>query len=410
MSRRVVVTGLGAVTPIGNNVDDFWTSVKAGKIGFDHITKFDTTDYKCHIAAELKDFNPQDFMDRKAAKRMEPFSQYAVAAAKQAIDDSGLDIEKEDPCMVGCAIGSGIGSLQAMERETQKLYEKGPNRVNPLLVPLMICNMAAGNVSIQFGLKGKSINDVTACATGTNTIGEAYRSIQYGEADVMVAGGTEGSVCPIGIAGFTALTALSTVDDPTKCSLPFDKNRSGFVMGEGAGVVILEELEHAKARGAKIYAEVVGYGCSSDAYHITSPQEDGAGAARAMTNAMSDAGVTPADVKYINAHGTGTHHNDLFETRAIKLAFGDEAANLKINSTKSMIGHLLGAAGAVEFITCVKEIQDGFIHKTVGYETPDEEIDLNYCKDSYEEPVEYALSNSLGFGGHNASILLKAYK
>ncbi len=410
MSRRVVVTGLGAVTPIGNNVDDFWTSVKAGKIGFDHITKFDTTDYKCHIAAELKDFNPQDYMDRKAAKRMEPFSQYAVAAAKQAIDDSGLDIEKEDPYMVGCAIGSGIGSLQAMERETQKLYEKGPNRVNPLLVPLMICNMAAGNVSIQFGLKGKSINDVTACATGTNTIGEAYRSIQYGEADVMVAGGTEGSVCPIGIAGFTALTALSTVDDPAKCSLPFDKNRSGFVMGEGAGVVILEELEHAKARGAKIYAEVVGYGCSSDAYHITSPQEDGAGAARAMTNAMSDAGVTPADVKYINAHGTGTHHNDLFETRAIKLAFGDEAANLKINSTKSMIGHLLGAAGAVEFITCVKEIQDGFIHKTVGYETPDEEIDLNYCKDSYEEPVEYALSNSLGFGGHNASILLKAYK
>lgn len=410
MSRRVVVTGLGAVTPIGNNVDDFWTSVKAGKIGFDHITKFDTTDYKCHIAAELKAFNPQDFMDRKAAKRMEPFSQYAVAAAKQAIDDSGLDIEKEDPYMVGCAIGSGIGSLQVMERETQKLYEKGPNRVNPLLVPLMICNMAAGNVSIQFGLKGKSINDVTACATGTNTIGEAYRSIQYGEADVMVAGGTEGSVCPIGIAGFTALTALSTVDDPTKCSLPFDKNRSGFVMGEGAGVVILEELEHAKARGAKIYAEVVGYGCSSDAYHITSPQEDGAGAARAMTNAMSDAGVTPADVKYINAHGTGTHHNDLFETRAIKLAFGDEAANLKINSTKSMIGHLLGAAGAVEFITCVKEIQDGFIHKTVGYETPDEEIDLNYCKDSYEEPVEYALSNSLGFGGHNASILLKAYK
>lgn len=410
MSRRVVVTGLGAVTPIGNNVDDFWTSVKAGKIGFDHITKFDTTDYKCHIAAELKDFNPQDFMDRKAAKRMEPFSQYAVASAKQAIDDSGLDIEKEDPYMVGCAIGSGIGSLQAMERETQKLYEKGPNRVNPLLVPLMICNMAAGNVSIQFGLKGKSINDVTACATGTNTIGEAYRSIQYGEADVMVAGGTEGSVCPIGIAGFTALTALSTVDDPAKCSLPFDKNRSGFVMGEGAGVVILEELEHAKARGAKIYAEVVGYGCSSDAYHITSPQEDGAGAARAMTNAMRDAGVTPADVKYINAHGTGTHHNDLFETRAIKLAFGDEAANLKINSTKSMIGHLLGAAGAVEFITCVKEIQDGFIHKTVGYETPDEEIDLNYCKDSYEEPVEYALSNSLGFGGHNASILLKAYK
>ena len=410
MKRRVVVTGLGAVTPIGNNVDDFWTSVKAGKIGFDHITKFDTTDYKCHIAAELKDFNPQDFMDRKAAKRMEPFSQYAVAAAKQAIDDSGLDIEKEDPYMVGCAIGSGIGSLQAMERETQKLYEKGPNRVNPLLVPLMICNMAAGNVSIQFGLKGKSINDVTACATGTNTIGEAYRSIQYGEADVMVAGGTEGSVCPIGIAGFTALTALSTVDDPAKCSLPFDKNRSGFVMGEGAGVVILEELEHAKARGAKIYAELSGYGCSSDAHHITAPEESGEGPAVAMTNAVKDAGLPLDAVQYINAHGTSTHLNDLVETRAIKKAFGDHAKDIKINSTKSMIGHLLGAAGAVEFITCVKEIQDGFIHKTVGYETPDEEIDLNYCKDSYEEPVEYALSNSLGFGGHNASILLKAYK
>ena len=409
MSRRVVVTGLGAVTPIGNNVDDFWTSVKAGKIGFDHITKFDTTDYKCHIAAELKDFNPQDFMDRKAAKRMEPFSQYAVAAAKQAIDDSGLDIEKEDPYMVGCAIGSGIGSLQAMERETQKLYEKGPPRVNPLLVPLMICNMAAGNVSIQFGLKGKSINDVTACATGTNTIGEAYRSIQYGEADVMVAGGTEGSVCPIGIAGFTALTALSTVDDPAKCSLPFDKNRSGFVMGEGAGVVILEELEHAKARGAKIYAEVVGYGCSSDAYHITSPQEDGAGAARAMTNAMSDAGVTPADVKYINAHGTGTHHNDLFETRAIKKAFGDAAYDLNVNSTKSMTGHMLGAAGAAEFIVCVKSILENYIHATVGFEEAEEEMDLNYTKEAVHRTVTAAISNSLGFGGHNGSLLVKRY-
>lgn len=410
MSRRVVVTGLGAITPIGLNVNDFWNSVKEGKIGFDYITKFDTTDYKSHIAAELKDFNAQDFMDRKAAKRMEPFTQYAVAAAKEAIEDSGLDMSKEDPYMVGCAVGSGVGSLQAMEREYTKLVEKGPSRVNPLLVPLMISNMAAGNVSIQFGLKGKSINDVTACATGTNTIGEAFRSIQYGEADVMVAGGTEGSVCPIGIAGFSALTALSTVDDPTKCSLPFDKNRSGFVMGEGAGVVVLEELEHAKARGAKIYAEVVGYGCSSDAYHITSPQEDGAGAARAMTNAMNDASVSPQEVTYINAHGTGTHHNDLFETRAIKLAFGDAAANLKINSTKSMIGHLLGAAGAVEFITCVKEIENDFIHKTVGYETPDEEMDLNYCKESSNEPVKYALSNSLGFGGHNASILLKKYE
>lgn len=410
MSRRVVVTGMGAITPIGLNINEFWDSIRKGKIGFGEITRFDTSEYKAHIAAEVKDFVAKDYMDFKAAKRMELFSQYAVAATKEAMEDSGLDMEKEDPYMVGCAIGSGIGSLQALEREHEKLTTKGPSRVNPLFVPLMISNMAAGNVSIQFGLKGKSINVVTACATGTNTIGEAFRSIQYGEVDVMVAGGTEGSVCPIGIAGFTSLTALSTVDDPTKCSLPFDKNRSGFVMGEGAGVVILEELEHAKARGAKIYAEVVGYGCSSDAYHITSPEESGAGAARAMSNAVKDAGVAPEDITYINAHGTGTHHNDLFETRAIKLAFGDHAANLRINSTKSMIGHLLGAAGAVEFITCVKEIEEGYIHKTVGYETPDEEIDLNYCKEAYEEDVPYALSNSLGFGGHNASILLAAYK
>ena len=409
MTRRVVVTGMGAITPIGLNVEDFWKNVKAGTLGFGEITKFDASEYKCHMAAEVKDFNAKEFMDPKAAKRMELFSQYAVAAAAVAIKDAGLDMEKEDPYRVGCAVGSGVGSMQAMEREYTKLVEKGPSRVNPIFVPLMICNMAAGNVSIQFGLKGKSINDVTACATGTNNIGEAFRSIQYGEADVMVTGGTEGAVCPLGIAGFTALTALSTVDDPAKCSLPFDKNRSGFVMGEGAGVVVLEELEHAKARGAKIYAEVVGYGCSSDAYHITSPQEDGAGAARAMTNAMEDAGVQPSEVTYINAHGTATHHNDLFETRAIKLAFGDAAKNLRINSTKSMIGHLLRAAGAVEFITCVKEIQEGYIHRTVGYETPDEEIDLDYCKEAYEEEVPYALSNSLGFGGHNASILVKKW-
>lgn len=409
MSRRVVVTGMGAITPIGLNVEDFWKNVKAGTLGFGEITKFDASEYKCHMAAEVKDFNAKEFMDPKAAKRMELFSQYAVAAAAEAIKDAGLDMEKEDPYRVGCAVGSGVGSMQAMERECTKLVEKGPGRVNPIFVPLMISNMAAGNVSIQFGLKGKSINDVTACATGTNNIGEAFRSIQYGEADVMVTGGTEGAVCPMGIAGFSALTALSTVDDPAKCSLPFDKNRSGFVMGEGAGVVVLEELEHAKARGAKIYAEVVGYGCSSDAYHITSPQEDGAGAARAMTNAMEDAGVQPSEVTYINAHGTATHHNDLFETRAIKLAFGDAAKDLRINSTKSMIGHLLGAAGAVEFITCVKEIQEGYIHRTVGYETPDEEIDLDYCKEAYEEEVPYALSNSLGFGGHNASILVKKW-
>lgn len=401
---------MGAVTPIGNSVEEFWKGIREEKIGFGEITHFDASEYKCHLAAEVKDFDGKNYMDVKTAKRMELFCQYAVAAAKEAIEDAGLDMEKEDPYMVGTAIGNGVGSLQAMEREHKKLLEKGPGRVNPLLVPMMISNMAAGNVSIQFGLKGKSLNVVTACASGTNTIGEAFRSIQYGEADVMVAGGTEGSVSPIGIAGFTSLTALSSESDPTRCSIPFDKERSGFVMGEGAGVVVLEELEHAKRRGAKIYAEVVGYGCSSDAYHITSPAEDGAGAARAMTNAMQDAGVSPEDVTYINAHGTATHLNDLFETRAIKLAFGDHAKNLKINSTKSMIGHLLGAAGAVEFVACVKEIEENYVHATVGYRTPDEELDLDYCKEAVETEVPYALSNSLGFGGHNASLLLKKYQ
>lgn len=408
--RRVVVTGMGAITPIGLDVDSFWRAIKNKEIGFAPITHFDASEYKSHIAAEVKGFVGKNYMDFKAAKRMELFSQYAVAAAKEALADSGLDVEKEDAYMIGTAIGSGIGSLQAIEREYTKMMEKGPARVNPLFVPLMISNMAAGNVAIQFGLKGKSINVVTACATGTNSIGEAFRTIQYGDADVMLAGGTESSVTPIGIAGFTALTALSDVDDPAKCSLPFDKNRSGFVMGEGAGVLVLEELEHAKARGAHIYAELAGYGCSSDAYHITSPAEDGAGAARAMENAMRDAGVDPQEVTYINAHGTATHHNDLFETRAIKLVFGDHAKDLKVNSTKSMIGHLLGAAGAVEAIACVKQIEEGYIHATVGYETPDEELDLNYCKQDYTEAVPYALSNSLGFGGHNGSLLFKRWE
>lgn len=410
MSRRVVVTGMGAITPIGLSVEEFWAGVKEEKIGFDTITKFDASEYKCQIAAEVKGFEGKNYMDVKAAKRMELFCQYAVAATKEAMEDSGLDMEKEDAFRVGVSVGSGIGSLQAMEREHTKLVEKGPSRVNPLLVPMMICNMAAGNVSIQFGLKGKNINVVTACATGTNSIGEAFRAVQYGEADVMLAGGTESSVTPIGIAGFTALTALTSSNDKTRCSIPFDKERSGFVMGEGAAVVVLEELEHAKKRGAKIYAEVVGYGCSADAYHITSPAEDGEGAAKAMEFAMADAGVKPEDITYINAHGTSTHHNDLFETRAIKKAFGDHAQNIKINSTKSMVGHLLGAAGAVEFVTCVKELEEGYIHPTVGYKVPDEECDLDYCKEAVEGEFTYALSNSLGFGGHNATIIVKKYE
>lgn len=408
--RRVVVTGMGAVTPIGIGVERFWENVKQEKVGFAPISRFDTTDYKVKLAAEVKGFEPERYMDKKAARRMEQFCQFAVAAAGEAIADAGLDMEREDPFRVGCSVGSGVGSLQAIEREHGRLLEKGPSRVGPLFVPLLISNMAAGNVSIQFGLKGKSLNVVTACATGTNSIGEAFRSIQYGDADVMVAGGTESAVCPMGIAGFTSLTALSDSSDPARCSIPFDKDRSGFVMGEGAGIVVLEELEHAKKRGAHIYAEVLGYGCASDAYHITSPAEDGAGAARAMMNAIQDAGVSPGDVTYINAHGTSTHHNDLFETRAIKLAFGNHARELKINSTKSMVGHLLGAAGAIEFITCVKEIQEGFIHKTVGLQESEEELDLNYCKSSFREEVPYALSNSLGFGGHNASILIGQIK
>ena len=400
---------MGAITPIGNSVEEFWNGIKEGKTGFGPITYFDTADYRCKLAAEVKDFDPAQYMDKKSARRMEQFCQFAVAAAGQAISDAGLTMEQEDPYMVGCSVGSGIGSLQAMEREYDRLKEKGPGRVGPMLVPLMISNMAAGNVSIAYGLKGKSLNVVTACATGTHSIGEAYRTIQYGDADVMIAGGTESSITPIGIAGFSALTALSFSEDPERASIPFDKERNGFVMGEGSAIVVLEELEHAKRRGAKIYAELTGYGCSSDAYHITSPAEDGSGAATAMLNALKDGGVAPEELTYINAHGTSTHHNDLFETRAIKLAFGEHAYDLKINSTKSMVGHLLGAAGAVEFVTCVKEIQEGYIHRTVGLRETEEELDLNYCRDSYEEEVPYALTNSLGFGGHNASLLLKKY-
>lgn len=409
MKRRVVVTGMGAVTPIGNSVEEFWNAVKEEKTGFDFIDYFDTTNYKVKIAGQLKNFNPEDYMDKKSARRMEKFCQYAVAASKMAMEDSGLNMDNEDPYMVGCSIGSGVGSLQTMEKEHENLLNKGPQRVSPMMVPSMISNMAAGNVSIALSLKGKNINVVTACATGTNSIGEGFRTIEYGDADVMFCGGTESSISPIGIAGFTSLNALSTSEDPKKCSIPFDKDRNGFVMGEGAAVVVLEELEHAKKRGAKIYAEVLGYGCSADAYHITSPAEDGAGAAKAMENAINNAGLKKEDITYINAHGTSTHYNDLFETRAIKLLFKEHAYNIKINSTKSMIGHLLGAAGAIEFITCVKTVEEDFIHRTVGLEETEEELDLNYCKTSYNEETKYALSNSLGFGGHNASLLVGKY-
>lgn len=408
---RVVVTGLGAITPVGNDVASFWQGLKDKKVGIAPITYFDTTDYKAKLAGEVKDFDPKKYMDPKAARRMEPFSQYAVAAAGEAIAQAGLDMEKEDPFRVGTSIGSGIGSLQAMEREHKKMLEKGPNRVNPLLVPMMISNMAVGNVAMHYGLKGKSINVVTACATGTNSIGEAFRSIQYGEADVMVAGGTESAITPLGMAGFVALTALSTNDDPETASRPFDKDRDGFVMGEGAGIVVLESLEHAQKRGAKILAEVVGYGGSNDAFHITSPAEDGSGAAYAMEMALKDAGIAPEKIDYINAHGTSTHHNDLFETMAVKKALGDHAYKVKINSTKSMIGHLLGAAGGVEFIACVKSIEDGFVHATAGLKEAGEGCDLDYTMgEGVPMDIHYALTNSLGFGGVNASLVIKKFE
>ncbi|MBS4977861.1 MAG: beta-ketoacyl-ACP synthase II [Clostridiales bacterium] len=411
MKRRVVVTGLGAVTPIGNNVEEFWEGIKAGKVGIGEITRFDTTDYKVKLAAEVKNFSPKEHMDFKAARRMELFSQYAVAAALEAVRNAELDMEKEDSFRVGVSVGSGIGSLQTVETALEKIKEKGPSRTDPLMVPKMISNMAAGNVSIAVGARGKCTSVVTACATGTHCIGDAFRAIQYGDADVMIAGGTEAAICPVAVAGFTGLTALTASTDPLRASIPFDKERSGFVMGEGAGIVVLEELSHAKKRGAKILAEVAGYGASADAFHITSPAEDGSGAARAMTDAMKEAGVKPEEVDYINAHGTSTHHNDLFETRAIKLALGDAAENVKINSTKSMTGHLLGAAGGVEFIVCVKSILDGFVHQTMGTEECEEELDLNYMTGSSASvPVNVAMSNSLGFGGHNGTLLVKRFQ
>lgn len=411
MKRRVVVTGLGAVTPIGNTVEEFWNGIKNGNVGIGEITKFDTADYKVKLAAEVKGFSAKERMDAKAARRMEPFAQYAVAAAKEAYEDSGLSMENEDPFRAGVIVGSGIGSLETVEREYAKIQAKGPGKAHPLMVPLMISNMAAGNISIQLGFRGKCTNVVTACASGTNCIGDAFRAIQYDDADIMLAGGAESCICPTGVAGFTSLTALSTSTDPLRASIPFDRERNGFVLGEGAGVVVLEELEHARKRGAKIYAELIGYGAAGDAYHITSPAEDGSGAAKAMELAMREGGAEPSQIDYINAHGTSTHHNDLFETRAIHLALGDTAKNVVVNSTKSMIGHLLGAAGGVEFITCVKSIQDGYIHQTVGTkETDPEECDLNYAiKAPVEKDLNYVLTNSLGFGGHNATLLLKKY-
>lgn len=411
MKRRVVVTGLGAVTPIGNTVPEFWQGIRAGRVGIGEITRFDTESFKVKLAAEVRDFDAAERMDPKAAKRMERFSQYAVAAAKEAFADADLHLEEEDPFRAGVIVGSGIGSLETVESEYAKILKGNVKRVAPLMVPKMISNMAAGNISIQLGLRGKCTNVVTACASGTHCIGDAFRAIQYDDADIMLAGGAESCICPTGVAGFQALTALTEETDPARASIPFDKDRSGFVLGEGAGVVVLEELQHALARGARIYAELVGYGATGDAFHITSPSEDGSGAAKAMELAIKEGGVRPSEVDYINAHGTATHHNDLYETRAIKAAFGEAAKDVVINSTKSMIGHLLGAAGGVEFVVCAKAVEENYIHQTVGTRETDEECDLNYAIGApVEKEVRYALTNSLGFGGHNASLLLKKYE
>lgn len=409
MNCRVVITGMGAITPIGNNVSEFFTNVKAGKCGIDFITSFPTEGFSAKVAAEVKDFDPKNYMDFKEAKRMERFSQFAMAAAKEAIEDLGIDLDQVNRERFGVIVGSGIGGIDSIEKEEQKLLEKGPKRINPLFIPMIITNMAAGNIAIKYGAKGVCTNVVTACATGTHCIGEAFRSIKHGYSDLILAGGTESSITPLAIAGFTSLTALSTSEDPSRASIPFDKERNGFVMGEGAGILLLEEYEHAVARGAKIYAEVVGYGATSDAYHITSPAPNGEGAARAMISAMEEAGITPKEISYINAHGTSTPVNDKFETAAVKTAMGEEAYRIPISSTKSMIGHLLGAAGAVEAVACVKAITDSFVPATIGVTVKDEECDLDYVPGTgREQKVAYAMSNSLGFGGHNATLIFKS--
>lgn len=411
MERRVVVTGMGAVTPLGSTVEDYWNGLKNGECGIDYIQKFDTTDYKVKVAGEVKGFDPELYMTKKDVKRNDLYAVYALAAAVQAFEHSKMNMEKEDATRVGVIVGSGIGGLMTMQEQVIRMHDRGPARVSPLFIPMTIGNMAAGNIAIRLGAKGTCENIVTACATGTNCIGSAFREIKHGYLDACVAGGAEAAVCEIGVAGFTNLTALSTAEDPKDACKPFDKNRDGFVMGDGAGVLILEELEHAKARGAKIYGEIVGYGATGDAYHMTAPSPDGEGAARAMTLAMEEAGIAPEQVAYINAHGTSTHANDAGETAAIKLAFGDAAQQVAISSTKSMTGHLLGAAGAIEAIACIKALEEGFLPATINYHTPDEECDLDYIPNEGRkaEDAQYALSNSLGFGGHNGVLCFKKW-
>ena len=410
MNRRVVITGLGAVTPIGNTANEYWSNLKNGICGIDEITAFDTTNYDVKLAAEVKDFVAKDRMDFKEARRMDRFSQFAMVSAEEAVKHANLDLDSINKERFGVIVGSGIGGIGSLEKEHTTLENKGPKRVNPLLIPMIISNMAAGNIAIKYGAQGICTNIVTACATGSHCIGDAFRNIKHGYADIMLAGGAESSITPLSIAGFSTLTALSKNPDKTRASIPFDKERDGFVMGEGAGILVIESLEHALNRGANILAEIVGYGATCDAYHMTSPAPGGEGAARAMKLALEEAMVLPEEITYINAHGTSTPYNDKLETEAIKAVFGDYAYKIPVSSTKSMTGHLLGAAGAIEAIACVKAIEDNFVPPTIGYQVKDEECDLDYVPGKgREKELNYVISNSLGFGGHNATLLMKRF-
>lgn len=410
MKNRVVITGMGTVNPLGSDVSEFWSNVKKGKCGIGQIQSFDTEDYKIKTAAEVKNFDPLKYLEKREVKRLDKYSQFALYAAHQAFENSGLNKDDIDSTRFGVIVSSGVGGLQTFEKQTKTMLEKGPNRVSPYFIPMMIANMAAGNIAITFGAKGICTCIVTACAASTNAIGEAYQKIKYGNADIMMTGGAEASICKMGMAGFTSLKALSTSQDSTRASIPFDKERNGFVMGEGAGILVLENLEHAKKRNAKIYGEIIGYGASCDAYHITAPAPEGEGGKRSMQLAIQDAGINPEDISYINAHGTSTPMNDKLETAGVKGTFGDYAYKVPISSTKSMIGHLLGASGAVEAITCTKALQEGFIPATIGYQTPDPECDLDYVpNEGRKTPIKIAMSNSFGFGGHNATLIFKKW-
>ena len=410
MNKRVVITGVGAITPIGNSAEEFWTNAKNGKLGIDFIKSIDVENLDVKIAGEVKNLKVEDYLDKKECRRLDKFTQYALIASEEAINQSGLNVDEIDKSRFGVMVGSGIGGFHTHENEFGTLYKKGPKRISPMYIPMTIINAAAANIAIKYGARGTCTSAVTACATGTNNIGDAFRYIKHGYADVMLTGGCESSITPIAIAGFSNMRALNSNNIPQKASIPFDKDRSGFVMGEGAGILVMESLDHALERGANILCEIVGYGSTCDAYHITSPDPKGESASKAMKDAIDEASINPSEVSYINAHGTSTLYNDLFETRAIKKVFEENAKNIPISSTKSMTGHLLGAAGAIESIVCIKSLQEGFIHPTIGYSESEEELDLDYVPNvGREKELKYALSNSLGFGGHNASLLFKKW-